>query len=186
MMIQIIQATPADASSIAPLIVDAIGDIANRLTGEEQPDKVLATLEELITKTNNRHSYAHTFVAKDGAQIVGIAVLYDGATGRTLDRQLEQYLAAHGKDIIIDVEAHDDEFYIDTVCVHEAGRGKGIGTLLLQFAEQEAQRRGFTKISLNVEEQKIRARQLYERIGYTVTEPWHIINEPFHHMVKNV
>lgn len=185
-MISITQATKDDAPFIAPLIVSAIGDIANRLTAQNEHAEVIQTLCTLITNTNNRHSFEHTFVARDGEKIVGIAVLYDGKTGRLLDRQLEQWLHAQGRDVTIDVEAHDDEFYIDTVSVDEAAQGQGVGTKLLQFAEREAQRRGFSKISLNVEVEKVRARQLYERLGYVTTEHWRIIDEPFHHMVKNL
>ena len=56
--------------------------------------------------------------------------------------------------IIIDKEAHEDEYYIDTICVAPEARGKGIGTLLLQFAIEETQKRGYTKLSLNVETEK--------------------------------
>ncbi|MBS7344128.1 MAG: GNAT family N-acetyltransferase [Caryophanon sp.] len=185
-MITISQAVPSQAPAIAPLIVDAIGDIAQRLTAQTEPKLVLDTLQQLIKGTNSRHSYEHTYVAVENGQVIGIAVLYDGKIGASLDRQLEQWLAAQGRPVSIDVEAHEDEFYIDTICVHADGRGKGIGTLLLQFAEQEAKRRGFTKISLNVELEKTRARQLYERVGYVITEQWHIIDEPFHHMVKQL
>ena len=41
----------------------------------------------------------------------------------------------------IEIEAHDDEFYIDTVCVAPEARGIGLGTKLLQFAEQTQKKR---------------------------------------------
>ncbi len=44
----------------------------------------------------------------------------------------------------------------------------------------------FKKLSLNVETQKEDARRLYERMGFVITEPWSIIDEPFHHMVKQI
>ena len=40
MDITIRQAQPADAEQAAPLIIDAIGDIAKRMTGETEWDKV--------------------------------------------------------------------------------------------------------------------------------------------------
>ena len=135
-----------DAAAIAPLIYDAIGDIANNLTGQDVPQKILASL----------------------------------------DRQLEAQLAERGIHITLDVEAHMDEYYIDTICVSKEARGLGIGTRLLQFAEQKGKQLGYSKISLNVELEKIDARRLYERMGYSTTESWTIINEPFHHMVKSL
>ena len=184
MTISIRQAMPQDAKKIAPLIYDAIGDIANNLTGEQELPKIFASLEQFVTEKTNRHSYLNTFVAVQNDDILGIVVLYDGKQGNILDRQLEKQLAAQNIHVTLDVEAHDDEYYIDTICVAENARGLGIGTKLLQFAESNGRELGYDKISLNVEFEKLDARRLYERMGYVVTEPWTIINEPFHHMVK--
>lgn len=184
MTISIRQATPQDAKKVAPLIYDAIGDIANNLTGEQELPKVFASLEQFVTEKSNRHSYLNTFVAVQNDDILGIVVLYDGKQGNILDRQLEKQLAAQNIHVTLDVEAHDDEYYIDTICVAKNARGLGIGTKLLQFAETYGRELGYNKISLNVEVEKLDARRLYERMGYVITEPWTIINEPFHHMVK--
>lgn len=186
MTIIIRQAKIQDASSIAPLIYDAIGDIANNLTGKQELAEILASLQQFVTETNNRHSYLNTFVALQEEVVLGIVVLYDGKIGRQLDRQLEAQLAEKGIHVTLDVEAHDDEYYIDTICVSEKARGLGIGTKLLQFAEENGKQLGYDKISLNVELEKMDARRLYERMGYVITEPWTIIKEPFHHMVKSL
>ncbi|SOC42444.1 GNAT family N-acetyltransferase [Ureibacillus acetophenoni] len=190
MTIIIRNATQEDVNQVAPLIYDAIGDIANRLTGESSEHKILEQLELLFCQNDNRHSYLNTYVAVneiDSLKILGILVLYSGEDGIKMDTALQNWLKIkHGKTIKIDQEAHLDEFYVDTICVHEKCRGLGIGTKLLQFAEEIAMQKGFTKISLNVETKKDNARRLYESIGYVVTEPWTIIDEPFHHMVKKL
>lgn len=186
MTITIRQADKNDAKAVAPLIYDAIGDIANNLTGEHALPKVLAALEQYVTETTNRHSYLNTFVAEQQNEIVGIVVLYDGRLGYNLDRQLELQLSKRGIQTTLDVEAHMDEYYIDTICVSEKARGLGIGTRLLHFAEQKGKELGYEKISLNVELEKHDARRLYEKIGYRTIESWTIINEPFHHMVKSL
>ena len=187
MQIHIRQALPEEASSIASLIFDAIGDIAYRLTGERVYSNVIAELEKLIRATDNRHTYLHTFVATNNMEVLGIVVLYNGKTGRELDgiltKKLQEKLATS---IQIDIEAYDDEYYIDTICVASHVRGLGIGTKLLYFAEQQARTLGYKKLSLNVEEGKIKARQLYERHGFVTTEPWEIIGEKFYHMVKEL
>ncbi|ATP38670.1 GNAT family N-acetyltransferase [Solibacillus sp. R5-41] len=186
MNIFIRQAEIADAKAIAPLISDAIGDIANNLTGEQELPKIIATLEQLVKETSNRHSYLNTFVAVANDTVQGIVVLYDGIKGAILDSQLEAQLAQKGIRLTIDVEAHEDEYYIDTICVSKEARGLGIGTKLLQFAEEHGRKLGYQKLSLNVELEKLDARRLYERMGFDVTEPWTIIDEPFHHMVKSL
>ena len=184
MTISIRQATPQDAKKVAPLIYDAIGDIANNLTGEQELPNIFASLEQFVTEKTNRHSYLNTFVAVQNEEVLGIVVLYDGKQGDILDRQLEKQLASQNIHVTLDLEAHDDEYYIDTICVAQQARGLGIGTKLLQFAEHQGRELGYKKISLNVELEKVDARRLYERTGYVVTEGWTIINEPFHHMVK--
>lgn len=186
MTITIRKARIEDAFAIAPLIYDAIGDIANNLTGEQKLPKILASLQQFVTETTNRHSYLNTYVAVQDEVVLGIIVLYDGKTGYQLDRQLETQLASKGIHVHLDVEAHDDEYYIDTICVSEKARGLGIGTKLLQFAEQRGKELGHHTLSLNVEVEKVNARRLYERMGYVITEPWTIIGEPFHHMVKSL
>ena len=187
MHIYIRQALPEDASSIAPLIFDAIGDIAYRLTGERIKSNVIAELETLVRATDNRHTYLNTFVVTNNLEILGIIVLYSGKTGKELDvilmKKLQEKLATSTQ---IDLEAYDDEYYIDTICVAPNARGVGIGTKLLYFAEQQARTLGYKKLSLNVEEGKIKARQLYERQGFVITEPWEIIGEKFYHMVKEL
>lgn len=189
MTITIRKACPTDASTVVPLIIEAIGEIANRLTGEDTLDTITTTLHELFTYEDNRHSYLNTYVAvhTENDEILGTLVLYSGEEGQTLDEQLSQWLAnkqAHTSRI--DKEAHADEYYIDTICVHPNARGEGIGTKLLVFAEEIARDKQFNKLSLNVETVKDKALKLYERQGFVITEPWSIIDEPFHHMVKTL
>ena len=179
------QATAQDAQQIAPLIYEAIGDIAGRLTGALEDKEILSGLETLVQGEDSRHSYLHTYVTCEKEIILGMIVLYDGKTGKNLDdRLMKQLQEKHGSSYRIDREAHDEEYYIDTICVAPEARGRGIGTMLLHFAEQQAQKQGYNRLSLNVETKKTKARRLYEREGFVVTEPWEIIGEPFYHMVK--
>lgn len=181
---------PTDALQVAPLIYEAIGDIADRLTGETEPHKIIEQLEMLFKGTKNRHSYLNTFVAVDEnatLTILGILVIYSGAKGKKMDASLESWLQTiHAPITKIDIEAYPDEFYIDTICVHKNSRGKKIGTNLLLFAEEATRQKGFKKLSLNVETEKENAIRLYTKLGYIITEPWTIIGEPFYHMVKTI
>ncbi len=187
MQIHIRQSLPDDAPSIAPLIFEAIGDIAHRLTGESINSNVISALEQLVRATDNRHTYLNTFVATNNQEILGIIVLYNGKTGRELDDILMKKLQKKfATSMQIDIEAYDDEYYIDTICVAPHVRGLGIGTKLLYFAEQQARTLGYEKVSLNVEQVKTKARQLYEKQGFVTTEPWKIIGENFYHMVKEL
>ncbi|QOV10037.1 GNAT family N-acetyltransferase [Viridibacillus arvi] len=187
MMITVRNAELADGKFVAPLIIEAIGDIANRMTGETEPKAIESELITLFERTDNRHSYLNTYVAEHNGQVVGTLVIYSGDAAPQMDANLETWLQEKGaKTPKVDKEAHEDEYYVDTICINPDFRGKGIGTILLEFSEQLAREKGYKKISLNVETQKEKALKLYERMGYVITEPWTIIDEPFHHMVKTL
>lgn len=176
-----------DAPFVAPLIVDAIDEIANRLTGEDEPKAILDSLEELFKRTDNRHSYKNTYIAENDGGVAGIMVVYGGDQAAVLDGNLEQWLVTKGANVkTIEVEARPDEFYIDTICTAPQFRGHGVGTTLLKHADTIAKEKGYQKVSLSVEKQKERARHLYEKMGFVFSEPWMIIGEEFDHMVKEV
>ena len=57
-------------------------------------------------------------------------------------------------------------FYVDTVAVTTRCRGAGVGRALLEFAEAEAIRRGFTSIYLCTNSRMTENQMLYPKIGY--------------------
>lgn len=60
------------------------------------------------------------------------------------------------------------DYYIQGVAVAEAHRGQGIGSLLLDRAEETARINGSNRIVLDVAEDNEHARRLYERRGMKV------------------
>ena len=64
-------------------------------------------------------------------------------------------------------ETDNDRFLVDGICVARNQRGKGIGSLLLSRLCDEAARRGYRSIRLDVIDANWRARALYERQGFT-------------------
>ncbi|MEM9516915.1 MAG: GNAT family N-acetyltransferase [Actinomycetota bacterium] len=60
----------------------------------------------------------------------------------------------------------DGDWYVQAVAVDQSGRGKGVGSALLQNAEQTARTAGCERITLDVAVNNDRARRLYERLGY--------------------
>jgi ribosomal protein S18 acetylase RimI-like enzyme len=64
------------------------------------------------------------------------------------------------------VSPHKNTLYIEYVAVARAARGKGIGSLLMEHAEDIARARGLSGLELDVVDTNPRARGLYERMGY--------------------
>jgi ribosomal protein S18 acetylase RimI-like enzyme len=56
---------------------------------------------------------------------------------------------------------------ISNLIVSPRYQDHGLGTELLAFLESEAQQRGIDRIAIGVDKPNVRARQLYERHGYT-------------------
>ena len=90
---------------------------------------------------------------------------------------------------------------IDDLFVHPDHRSSGIGTLLLQTSEKSANDRNYTQIGLGVSIDNIRARTLYEKLGYKDigagdyidrwkyterdgSQAWHV--ETCNYLVKNI
>lgn len=67
---------------------------------------------------------------------------------------------------VIVTAINDEGYLIDNVAVHPSHRGKGLGKALLEFAEAEARRAGFSSIYLYTHEKMTENLSLYSRIGY--------------------
>ncbi|WP_019413013.1 GNAT family N-acetyltransferase [Paenisporosarcina sp. TG20] len=187
MTLHIRRARPTDAAVAVPLIIEAIGEIAEQMTGETSPASVEQELVALFRREDNRHSYLHTVVAERQESVVAVMVLYSGIDALTLDENLIQWLyKKSGQLTSIPPEARIDEYYIDTICVHPDFRGQATGSLLLSHADQVARDAGFSKVVLNVEPQKEAAIRLYKRMGYQVSGPWVIYGGTFYHMSKEL
>ena len=62
--------------------------------------------------------------------------------------------------------APPDTLQMDGICVDASGRGKGIGTALLEAIIDVAKQQGLKKITLDVIDSNPRAKALYERVGF--------------------
>ena len=78
------------------------------------------------------------------------------------------HVASHGDLVVgaIVLKTTDEGFYLDNVAVRPSVRGIGVGRMLLQLAESEAGRLGYTSLYLATHELMVENRALYSRIGY--------------------
>ena len=67
------QAQKHNITNISTLILDAIHNIANTLTGEDEKSKILETLDKYITMDTNRLSYKNIIVGiKSAVKVFGV------------------------------------------------------------------------------------------------------------------
>jgi ribosomal protein S18 acetylase RimI-like enzyme len=67
---------------------------------------------------------------------------------------------------LLQSDIDNDRFLIDGICVARDQRSRGVGSALVAALMDEAKARGYTAIRLEVIDTNIRARALYERLGF--------------------
>lgn len=141
------KAKKTDAVEVAPLLYNALHEIAEKITGSTVEAKVILGLETWFVKENNRLSYENCLVAEQGGKVVGVIVVYHGSDAEQLDAPILHYLRELHEDesITLEKEAELDEYYIDTLSVSSMCSGRGIGSKLIDAAELHATEKGMKK-----------------------------------------
>jgi ribosomal protein S18 acetylase RimI-like enzyme len=71
---------------------------------------------------------------------------------------------------VLTLYPRDDHLYVENVAVHPGAQGRGLGRALMSFAEQEAGRRGLTRMALVTHEVMTENQAIYARLGYAEVE----------------
>jgi ribosomal protein S18 acetylase RimI-like enzyme len=71
---------------------------------------------------------------------------------------------------VLTLYPRDGHLLVENIAVHPGAQGRGLGRALMSFAEQEAARRGFTRMALVTHEVMTENQALYARLGYTEVE----------------
>jgi ribosomal protein S18 acetylase RimI-like enzyme len=181
------EAEKTDIKNISNLILNAIDDIANMLTGEDSKDKILKTLDNYIVMDVCRLSHKNIYTYIKDEKIVAILVAYSSNDIDILDKPMLEHLAKKGiKKECFDKECFADEFYIDTISVLEDYQGLGIAKELFAFAFNIAKQKGFSKTSLLVDINKEKAKNLYLKMGFKDNKILEVNKTDFYHMIKEI
>ena len=118
----------------------------------------------------------HVIVAEDAGQLVGLAG-FKTPRGSFADGEWSDLCAIYGRFgalwrlallTALTREVDNGRFLVDGICVARDHRGQGIGEALVEALCSEATRRGYAAIRLEVIDTNVRARTLYERLGFRV------------------
>lgn len=184
------EAVPEQAQAIARLIMQAMNyDCCQYFAG---PDHTLADFERVMTglvrRTDTQYSYRNTIVAveadADEGRPVGIMVSYDGGRLHELRRAFIEAARIHfAQDFSqMEDETGPGEFYLDSMAVEEAYRGRGIASRLLLDAVRKAQVLGL-RAGLLVDQGNPSAERLYRRVGFVYKEDTAWGSHPMRHLV---
>ena len=171
-------AQPDDADRAAVLLYSAYRhtqvSYPLRIKGET---RVIALFQNYFRQEGNRFSYQFVQVAQQRSEVVGLVLSFGG-------REEERLNTAVGWQL--EREAEEDEWYVDALAVFTPWGIKGIGTRLMQAAEQQARQHGYPKIALNVAQENKKALSLYQHLQYVVTRETFLYNHPHVRMVKRL
>ena len=171
-------AQPDDAGRASILLYSAyIHRQVNYPLHEEGENRFIERLQHYFRQDGNRFSYQSIQVAEQRSEVVGLVLSFGG-------REEERLNAAFGWQL--EREAEEDEWYVDALAVFTNWGHKGIGTRLLQAAEQQARQHRYPKIALNVAQENQQALSLYQRLQYVVTHETFLYHHPHVRLVKRL
>src|SRR5215469_10960 len=67
---------------------------------------------------------------------------------------------------VLTLYPREDHLYVENIAVDPGAQGRGLGRALMEFAEQEAARRGLRRMALVTHETMTENQAIYARLGY--------------------
>lgn len=105
----------------------------------------------------------------------------------TGDKDMDMFGAYMGDDMIATIfltEDNKETARIKSVAILEKHRKKGLGTYLMEYVEDIARKRGYTKVNLMG---RVAVEEFYHKLGYkTISEPFDYHTIPHIDMVKEL
>lgn len=170
-------ATLQDESLQLARLVYETDKIIPYLFGSSQ--KALLKIKALIERDDNVFSYKNILVYQgENCVIKGVLLLY-APQQRNKKRENVAYSQVFSlfelfklwfKSIFlkaIEDKSEVDGLYIQNISVEASARGEGIGTKLINHAEELATQEGFTSLWLDVAFDNPKAKKLYEKQGFS-------------------
>lgn len=159
---------PQDYKQVAPLIVQAMEDLACTFTNTKDPISTYPLFEHFFQQSANQYSFENSLVYEENGLIAGSLIAYDGGLLPKYRKPFLEYIAKHYnvKDLVIENETMEGEIYIDTISVYPGYQGKGIGSKLLNSIISKSRFEGHRKIGLLVDLENPNAKKLYEALGF--------------------
>ncbi|RXA63888.1 GNAT family N-acetyltransferase [Enterococcus casseliflavus] len=177
-----------DRFVMAELVLVILKDMELPFVKEIGEAKTLEILADAMLEPNYRYGFRRALVNEIDGEVAGVAFGYpdkeEATIDQPLDKVLEQYGLSKDMKLFIDEETLPNEWYLDTICVAEKFRGKGVGSALLEALPKIASRDGYEVIGLSVDRANPHAKRLYEKHGFEVVAQREISGHLYDHMQK--
>lgn len=154
-------------------------------------DRWIRTLKEVCAQVDTHYSYTNTFIAELDGEIAGMMITIDGKNYRFQREKMYPQLkslfdiAFGEKWEEMEDEARPGEYYIDSLSVLPMYRHRGVGTVLIEHAKQQAKALKIPRVTLAVEPMNV-AKMLYQHMGFEFERKITILNELYHLYVNKI
>ena len=199
MSLSIRPAQVSDSAFLAEMFSLSMGGLADHLFADA-PLSVTGTLRALIARDAGRFGFGLAHLAEEDGSPAGALVACPGARLDGLALSVFPHLfpvlglapalrfIARGIALPGGREALRGEFYISNLGVVPGRQGRGLGSRLLSFAEDQARSLGLQKCALLVGLYNGDALRLYQRLGYRIVEsvPHADQHLAYHRLVKQL
>jgi ribosomal protein S18 acetylase RimI-like enzyme len=181
-------ARPTDAEEVVPLIIQALGKLANKLTNVEDEELIDQLFKHFFQQRNNQYSYENTLIFEEEGKVLGSINAYDGGKLLELRKAFLNYVIEHyqASDVNQGTETEAGEFYLDSISVHPSAQGKGIGKQLIRAGIDWAKKLGHHTVGLLVEQNNENALRLYQKTGFVIQNEKQFSGGLYHHMVFKI
>lgn len=151
--------------------------------GNGSESEMRKRLIEMLKAKDNRFALDNIIVCKEGESFVGILLSAEGKKIKSLTFKSDIKLLPMQCNLIEKIkyavfnilgtylfykECNRDEYYLSNIAVKPEYRGKGYGDLLMEVGENVAREKGYKKVSLNANNEKLV--KLYEKFGFNLEE----------------
>ena len=181
MNVEIRKAEETDAAFIAVSILDAVGL-------PEPSDELQQCTTELCKRDDVLYSWRNTLIAYADGKPAGSITAYEGKHYKEMKTiTFELVKQATGNDFTrMEPETLPGEYYLDSLSVRPQFRRHGIGRQLMEAAIGEAMHTDATTTTLACDPANVKARHLYETLGFEHRSDMFIFGENYLKMVKDI
>lgn len=177
-------AQPGDASAAAPLLLEAMGTLADQFTGFASHAGKIRLFEYFFRLPGNQYSFENTLVMEVDEKLCGMSNGYEGYKLAELRAGFMEYIRSNFNVSFtaIEDETEAGEFYIDCICVSSQYQGLGLGTTLLKAVLERGRLLGLEKSGLLVHRKNLKAKQFYSRMGFKEVKMKRFLGDDYFHM----
>jgi len=196
----ITEAKSEDVETAALLMDLAFDEFSDYLFGTNKIKDKLEFFKKLWVMGHNRLSSQYSYLMRNKTQPIGLLSCY---SAKVIDKMflpsllsilrvnpgMLKYIFFHPHYLytfLTSPEASEDEYYIFMLAVLPQFQKQGIGTKLLNFAEQQAKNENYRKLSLLVRTSNVNAIDFYEKYGFRNIKTYNRKPMNFFKMVKEI